>query len=384
MQNTGLLIDILIILLILIALGIVYYYTRRFRKPAGDEDKYLSALEYLLDGENKRAIQKFKEVVRENTEHVNAYLRLGDILRKRGLVNNALKIHRDLTLRSGLEPDFQAKVQRSLMLDYESLGEFEKAAQIAASILKTNGAYQSEMAAKLLGYYEKLRNWEAAYSTGKQHLKGTSTLWRKRIALYQVFEGVQLLEDEQGREARIKFKEALKTDPKCTPAYYYLGESYYIEERLEEAVKEWQELCRKIPEHAHVVFDPLERAWFELGKFTEAEKLYNDILTVDAENVDAALALAEIYNKKGDYDRSLDILDRVENIKPNEPKIIGYRIQTLHSKSQYKTASERALEFFAERNYLDSKKFVCQECQYHTEKPLWICPQCQSIDSFNL
>ena len=155
----------------------------------------------------------------------------------------------------------------------------------------------------------------------KKYFKPIPQFLKQKMALYRVFEGLKLAEESNGKEARIKFKEALKQDPKCAAAYYYLGHSYIQEERLEDAVKEWQSLCSKIPEKAHVVFDDLEKTWFELGNFAEAENLYNKILEENTDDIHAALALAEIYNKKGEYDRALEILQRYEDIYPDHPRV---------------------------------------------------------------
>jgi len=384
MQNTSFVTEILIILLILIALGIIYYYTRRIRKGAPSKDNYLAALEYLVDGDYKRAIQKFKEAVREDTDNIEAYLRLGDLLRERGMTKNALKIHKDLTFRSGLPEEIVQKVNWSLMLDYEGIGELDNASEIAKKLLEKDGMYAKEAANKLLHYLEQKGEWEEAYNACKKFIKPVPSHLKKRMALYQVFEGLKLMDQDQGRDARIKFKDALKNDPECAAAYYYLGKSYVQEERLEDAIREWNNLCKKIPGKAHVVFDPLEKAWFELGRFAEAEKLYSDLLSSDGSNMYAALALSEIYDKKGDYDQALDLLERIESNHPNDPRIVGRRVKILFNKGQYKIASSRAIDYFKQHNFLDDKKYICQECHYQSVEPLWICPQCKSIDSFNI
>lgn len=384
MQNTNFVTELLIILLILLALGIIYYYTRRIRKGTPSKNNYLAALEHLVDGEYKRAIQKFKEAVREDTENIEAYLRLGDLLRERGMSKNALKIHKDLTFRSSLPEEVVQKVNWSLMLDYEVMGELDKAAEIAQKLLEKDGPYSREAANKLLHYLEQKGEWEEAYNACKKFIKPIPAHLKKRLALYQVFEGLQLMDQDEGRDARIKFKDALKNDPKCAAAYYYLGKSYVQEERLEDAIREWNNLCKKIPEKAHVVFDSLEKAWFELGRFAEAEKLYTDLLSSDGTNVYAALALAEIYDKKGDYDLALDLLERIESNHPDDPRIVGRRIKILFNKGQYKIASSKAIDYFKQHNLLENRKYICQECHYQSIEPLWICPQCKSIDSFNI
>ncbi|MBN2364628.1 MAG: hypothetical protein EH225_00625 [Calditrichaeota bacterium] len=382
MQNSTMLTELLIALLVIAALLIIYYFTREYRKPRGGRNNYLEALEYLVDGNEKWAIQKFKEAIRENSENIDAYLRLGDLLRKKGLTSNALKIHKDLMLRSNLSGDTQTKIKYSLMLDYEMMGNTAQAIETAYSILENDKSFHAETATRLLNYLEKEEKWQEAYDTIKKYFKNPSTQLKKKAALYLVFDGLKLQEKEQGRDARIKYKEALKTDSNCAAAYYYLGSSYYAEGRLEDAVQEWKTLCAAIPPKAQVAFDDLERTWFDLGKFTEAEKLYKSIVDKNPQNIHAYISLAEIYEKKEDFDTALDILDRMSEEFKGEPQIVGYKIQLLLNKNQNKQAGSHALEFFQKNFTLTDIKFECQECQYISNKPLWICPQCKSIDSF--
>ncbi|OGB61805.1 MAG: hypothetical protein A2Y94_05155 [Caldithrix sp. RBG_13_44_9] len=383
MQSSDLLMELLIILLVIAALIIIYYYTRVYRKPKADKGSYLAALEYLADGNEKWAIQKFKETVRDDSENVQAYLRLGDLLRKRGFANNALKIHKDLTFRGNLFPEIRDKIQFSLLLDYEATGNYKVAIELANSIIENDKTYQNEAALRLLNYLEREERWQEAFLTIKKCFKELTPLLIKKSALYLVFEGLKIQEKGEGREARIKFKESMKIDPECAAAFYCLGKSYYVEDRLEDAIHEWENLCRTLPKKAYLTFKDLERSWFEMGKFTEAEKLYKGILAKDSKNIFATVALAEIYTKKEDFERALDVLDRLGDENQHDPQIVGFKLKILSNKNQYKQAIHHALDYFNKRYDLSERRFECQECQYKSDEPIWICPQCKSIDSFD-
>lgn len=376
--------EILILTLVIVAILIIYYMTKFYRKPAKGKNTYLEALEHLADGDYKWAIQKFKEVVREDTDNIQAYLRLGDLLRKKGLASNALKIHKDLMLRSNLSPDLKQKIEYSLLLDYESLNDVKLVIKIGNNILNNSQNYFEEVPLKLVKYLEKDEDWEEAFSIIKKYCKTLTNDLKRKLALYRVFEGLNLIEKNEDRDARIKFRESMKLDETCASGYFYLGKSYYSENRLDDAIQAWKNLCEKIPEKAYIAFESLEKAWFDLGKFTEAEKLYKDLWNKYPENVDAALALAEIFDKKGEQDTAVEILNQLEEKVPNNPRINGYRIQYLYNKNQYKVASSYAVDFFRNQSIISDKKFVCNKCNHLSNEPTWICPECKSIDSYNI
>lgn len=68
-----------------IVLLIIAFWSRSRRKEAVPSQRaYLEALKALVAGEDKIAFQRFKQVVVEDTNNVDAYLKLGDLFRKKG------------------------------------------------------------------------------------------------------------------------------------------------------------------------------------------------------------------------------------------------------------------------------------------------------------
>jgi tetratricopeptide (TPR) repeat protein len=53
------------------------------------------------------------------------------------------------------------------------------------------------------------------------------------------------------------------------------------------------------PREAHRVFDRLKRSLFEVGQFNQIAGIFEKILEQDPSNPYAAVALAELYEKKG-------------------------------------------------------------------------------------
>ncbi|MFZ0390380.1 MAG: tetratricopeptide repeat protein [Calditrichia bacterium] len=384
MENSGYLPEIIIILSLIAALIIIFYFARRYRRQDRDKNKYQTALEMVVDRDYKNAIQMFKEVVREDSENVEAYLRLGDLLRERGLPKNALRIHKDLTLRSGLTKPLQARIQHSMMLDYEMLQDYQQAARIARTMLEENQHSANLYIEKLLFYSEKNQEWESAEIIAKKYTKELPERYGRRLALYRVLHGLELQEKDQGRDARVKFKEAIKADSQCAAAYYYLGKSYYVEDRAQEAVDQWRTLCTKVPDQCYIVYADLEKTWFEMGKFTEAEKLYTGLLEKNPDNIPAALALASIYSKKGNFEQAQEILERIEKLHPGDERILARHTHVLFEKSEFKSAGNKALKYFQDKGLLENQYYTCSKCGYKNDYPIWICPECQTIESYNI
>jgi lipopolysaccharide biosynthesis regulator YciM len=376
--------EITLLVIILVAIALVVWYSVSQKRSQTVENAYLEALEYMVEGNDRLAIQKLKEAVRHDTENISAYLRLGDLLRRKGMLNNAVRIHKDLTLRGNLTYTDQLRIHKSLLLDYELTKDYDAGITTANNILRLDRNPEAWVVLKLLVMLEKKQQWVEAEQIANKYSGLLPSNYTHRIALYLIFKGLQLQERGSGKDARITFKEALKKDPACVAAYYYLGESYINENRLEDAVKAWKRLCDAAPDKAYIVYPELEKAWFEMGRFADAENLYQEQLNNPKRSLKAGLALTEIYNKKGDYDNALEIMNRMEDEFHTSPELISKKVSVFYNKGQYKQAASHALTLFENRFGKGNSEYTCNVCQNIEETPTWICPKCQSMDSYNI
>ena len=95
------------------------------------------------------------------------------------------------------------------------------------------------------------------------------------------------------------FKEAINMDPACVQAYIKIGDSYTLENRLEDAVAVWQKLLKTVPEAANAVLGRLKKALFDLGRFGDISTVCEEILETSPKNLEARLTLADYHLKKG-------------------------------------------------------------------------------------
>lgn len=378
--------ELLVIVVLLGAIAVVIWYSRRQQGSGATRNTYLSALERLAEGNEREAVQLFKAAVRENTDNIPAYLYLGDLLRRRGMLSNAVKIHRDLTLRPGLSPDATRRIRQSLVRDYHAMGNAEEGAPIARELLEKERLEEPWIAMALLEMLEQQRRWDEAAGVLDRYGKliGEAIDVDSRAALYLVFRGLALQDAGKGRDARIKYKEALKRHDRCAAAYYYLGRSYHGEGRLDDAVSAWTRLCEAIPEKAFLAFPELEKAWFEIGRFADAETLYQNLLARKPASLPAGLALAEIYAKKGDFEGALEVMEQLESEYGDGAHLAGRMTRVLHQNGQYKQAADRALAYFEGpgRAATPAVALSCRKCNTQLTTPEWICPSCGAIDSF--
>ncbi len=333
---------ILILFLAVLSLAFYSVYTRK--KIVQEMDApYLQALKYMAEGENRRAVEKFKEAVRQTSENIDAYIKLGVILRNEGLYKNAIRIHKDLTLRGNLGPEDLINVKKNLVLDYWYLKDYTKAEYYLNQLLENKN--QIDWAAPYLTkIFEKREEWEKAFVILQKSSLAQEDKGKLKMASLKVKQGLQIADNQKEKEARILFKEAQKIDPNCEEAYLQLGDSYLRENRTNDAIKTWTDLTKKVPDKAPKAFKRLEKAWFEKGQFSKIEDLYTSMLKDNPEYLPAIIALSEILRKKGEHNQALNLLEGAQKTDLDPGKIKTQMIKIYIDKNQYKDAAQLALE----------------------------------------
>jgi lipopolysaccharide biosynthesis regulator YciM len=342
-----------IIVLFCIVLIMALYSVYARKKVVSDEDNpYVMALKYMAEGENRLAVEKFKEAVRDNSSNIDAYLKLGTILRNEGLYKNAIRIHQDLTLRGNLGSNELIEVKKNLILDYWYLRDYTKA-EYYLNQLKDDKSLIDWITPYLVKILEKKGEWQQAIDILNKSSLSHEQKGKYKIAGLKVKKGQKLAQDQEEKDARILFKEAIKIDHECAEGYLQLGDSYIRDNRTTDAINAWTDLCKKVPDKAHLAFDRLEKAWFEKGKFSKIEELYHSMLQEDENYLPAIIALSEIYRKKGDYDQALKLLQGAQKRDLESDLIQSQMAKVSLDKGQFKEAATLALDLLTKANQIE-------------------------------
>lgn len=363
--------------LALVGYVIYFLYHRASGKTQQEKKAYLLALKYIAENDTRRAIEKLKETVRTDTNNIDAYIKLGDILRREGLVNNAVRIHKDLTLRGNVDSEDKGKIWFSLGLDYLAAEKYDKA-ETCFLELKNKKEYVKRIAPFLIRIYEKTESYQKAFNLLKESENIVAENRHHKMAIYKIFEGQKSTAEKDHKKARILFKEALKYDPACIFAHLYLGDSYIEEQRPDDALEVWKNFCKKYPQKSYVMFSRLEKAWYDKGQFNKIEELYDSILKEDPDNVQATLALSRFLRKKGEFDTALSLVNQRLVNNGDQDLLMAELARIYWDRENFKQAGEAALGIL-EKHIANSVTYTCKQCGYQANEPFLKCPECGYI-----
>ena len=307
-------------ILFAIVIGAYFYYRsiNSNNKPLVDA-LYTEALNSMVSGDTNSAIGILKRIVKQDSNHVRAYLQLGNILRNDN-PEQAIKIHQSLTVRPNLSSKMQVDIHSALADDYRLLSNNSKAKEEAKLIL---GIEKRNLWALnfLINISIENQNWEEAFKWTKQLQKITGKKAANDEARFDVYKGLDCLEDGNIETARSLFKKAIKMNPEFPLSYRYLGDVFEQTRDLVKALENWEKFALKDLNGGTAVYTKIESALFDLGRFSEVEKFYRKILQHNPSNFEATIRLANVLEEKGESAAALTLIESASSNEENDIRI---------------------------------------------------------------
>ena len=320
---------ILSILVIAIGTSLFFYYKKKPLIKNNSNKLYTEALNMLVRGDSQNAIRLLRDVVKQDTNHLDAYLQLGDILRDEGNSQNAIKIHQSLTVRPGLDDKLQIQIHQSLAKDYLSLNEISLAKKEAEMILNIDKKefWATEF---LLDLAEKSHDWAQAAHLIKTLDSNNSDI--TRLARFKVYEGMGKFENDDRKGAEQCFNKAIEIAPNFGLPHLYLGNLFSENRNLVKALDHWEQYALLDLKNGSSIYSKIESALFDLGRFSEVEKFYQRALKNNPRNLDALAKIANVLEEKGERQKALDL---VEDALSQYEDSIKLRLMKLKLSIQY-------------------------------------------------
>ncbi len=303
---------------------------------------YFKGLNHLLNGQQDAAVDSFIEAVQNDPDTSELHFTLGNLFRRRGEYDRAVRVHEHLLARGDLSPADRERATYALAQDFSKAGLLDRA-ESALAKLDTIPAKQL-----LLAVCERGRDWTGADKVAEQLQAQGAGSYEKRRAHYLC---------EQGR-----FDEALALSPGSPRAYLELAQ-----QKMQSAPDQAFALLRLALTHAPQAA-PLFAAPLVQSAQTEA----------DAQT--ATTLLESIYHET----QSLDLLAALVS-KGWKPKQDAYTAHLTHSPSLVAasyliTAPETAAALTRATEPL--LRYRCAACGFEVRQYFWQCPGCQGWDSY--
>jgi lipopolysaccharide biosynthesis regulator YciM len=369
----------MIIVVALIAM-VLYLYFHRQREKTQAYHPYLESLVALLDNDDELAMKRLKEAVNADSDLFDAYLRLGDLYRKKGDAARAMQIHQSLTARPTLKKHEEKKLYYALAQDATAAGRPNRAVSFLREVMKVDnkdrGAYDL-----ILKIYEDMGSYSDCVSIYEE--SSFKPKQDSRRAFYYAalardkMEGAGEGEEEGGKEVVNLLRKALRIAPDSITATYHMGNFFERGGELKKAREYYLRIIDQHPAYAFLILPHFEKVSFELGSFNDIIPIYEKIAGQDPRNFSVAFALADLYEKKNDVEAARDVYQRLSELFPHSvlPKI---RLMKLKTDDKSTLASLDDIE-----KTIGGQEYRCSQCGHTRADFSFLCEKCHSIESFS-
>ena len=372
------------IILILCVVAVIFHrvwvsISAKCRRDAG-RSPYVEGLSSLLDGDYNSALGLLRRAVRDQPQDVDPYLRLGDVLRETGEIKRATQIHRELTVRPSMPKKTLARIFLSLARDYVKARRLDRAAAAYEHVLEID-AHSEHAMNELLDVYEEMHEWDKAYLLRRNISKIKRIDDTRFLALYKAYVGKSYLDRGDLDRAESSLKDALKIDSECAGAYLYLGDVYYTNGNIDNAISSWRRIVTLFPDIAYITFRRLEKAFYEKGKFEKIVDLYDGVLERNPGDVRTLMTLASIHRRKGNLDDALRLCQTALEFDPGSRRVKQALARLYYEKGDTEKSLKAMVEAFNGFS-ADEEHYTCAKCDYRSNEVLWRCPRCKEWETF--
>jgi lipopolysaccharide biosynthesis regulator YciM len=371
----------LVWLLLPVAAAVGWYSARNSKgKPGGCSDsilgpEYIKGLNYLLNEQQDKAIDVFIRMLEVNSDTVETHLALGNLFRKRGEVDRAIRIHQNLVARPNLEDEERMDALLELGQDYMKAGLFDRAEGLFLE-LNDNNVHLSSVLPLLLDIYQQEKDWHNAIAIAEQMGFVGEQPARTVIAQFycELAENARATDD---LDAALGYLDkADEYHPHCARARLVRGFIARQQGDCRLALKAFEQVVEKDIDLLPVILDDMHACHAELGSLPDMIAYLRHAIPKYA-GISPVLALADILGREqGDAKAAEFIADELGR----RPSVRGLArfidLSLVHSEG---TARENLLILKNMTDQLLENKpvYACSNCGFTGKTLHWKCPGCR-------
>lgn len=380
----------LLLVLLFLAVGAGWVLGRGAAgRDASDEaappSQYYLGLNFLLDGEQESALKAFSEALAVNAETFETHITFGSLLRKRGEVDNAIKIHQSLLSRSRL-PDVQKnQAHLELAKDFIAAGLLDRAEQLLKDLIELSEDHRLDAKVLLVEVFEASRDWDQAYKLTESQLLEASddngqeaTVIKAHAKLgHYCCEAAEDKESAGDLEAARELAErALNWTEESVWPHLILARLDQQQDQPRRAYDRLMTAARMSPERLPEFASQLIAVSDSVNARADLTPLFATLLT-QREDPQLRVILADEHGARGDDAKALDIIKQGLNKKPSS-RLLMQALTLLGEEVATPEIIEGAKKLASRQS-----AYLCGVCGFHGPSFYWQCPGCKSWDTLH-
>jgi len=371
----------LVVLPLVFAAG---WFGRGFESKARATDhaalprSYFRGLNWLLNDQHDKAIDAFIEVVKLDPETIELHHALGNLFRRRGEFDRAVRIHTHLLNRSDLPARQRSQALAELGQDYLKGGLLDRAEDAFTRLLEDSD-HRFDALRALLRIFQMEREWTKAIDCALRLEREAGENHQVAIAHYHCELADLALAAGRLDDAEREIDEALAVDRKSVRALMLAGDLALRRNDREGALKYWQRVESVSRDHVSLIAERVTTTLDALGRRNEALNWLRRAL-LDAPSVDL---LDVAYQRALQWESPATAEELVANEIKRHPSLLGFE-RLAEARLAIAPGDEELtlLSSLLKSHARKLARYRCSKCGFSAREFHWNCPGCTSWDSY--
>lgn len=337
---------------------------------------YFKGLNYLLNEQQDQAIDAFIEAVQNDPDTTELHFALGNLFRRRGEYNRAVRVHEHLLSRGDLSRTDRERAQHALALDFLKAGLLDRAEDALRRLEGTAFEAQARMA--LLAIYERSRDWPQASDIAQRMQAAQQGDFSTRQAHYLCEQALAHAAHGELDAARALLERAVATAPQAARARIELARLHQRMGHADAALQALTQLAEAAPTALPLAASLLVEVAGQAGQAPKAHALlvrqYEQMPALDL--LEAIVTLESAGAQGGATARGwyLRHLEHEPSLVAATRWLAGEQLAPPDVQPQVQRALEHASKPLT--------RYRCAACGFEARQHFWQCPGCQTWDSY--
>lgn len=337
---------------------------------------YFKGLNFLLNEQQDQAIDAFIEAVQNDPDTSELHFALGNLFRRRGEYDRAVRVHEHLLSRGDLTPADRERAQHALALDFLKAGLLDRAEDALNRLEGTSFEAQARLA--LLAIYERSRDWSHAASIAQKMHAADQGDFSTRQAHYLCEQALALSVQGDRAGAKALLEQAIAAAPDAARARIELARLQQLMGQPDAVLATLQTLGERAPAALPLAAPLLVEAGNATGRQAEVHARlvahYEQSPSLDVLESIVAMEAANDATQATARARYVQHLDKERSLVAAAKWLSAEKLEHEEFHPQIQRALEHAVKPLT--------RYRCAACGFEARQHFWQCPGCQTWDSY--
>ncbi len=340
---------------------------------------YFKGLNHLLNDQPDKAIDAFIEIVTLDPETADMHFALGNLFRRRGEIERAIRVHQNLLARPDLPLEQRTHAQYELGMDYLKAGLLDRAEETFNGLVE--GSYSVQARKALLEIYQREKEWSRAIDAASGLQSSGAGARQKEIAQFYCELAQDALVRSDLADAMSLLDKALHADRNSVRATMLLGDALVAQGEVESALTVWKRVEQQSVPHVALVAGRLMDGYRRVGRPQEGVNLLRSYLS-EASSIDLIDVIFKAVIELDGVEAAKALV--VDELRRN-PTLLG--LDKLLEARLMDAPAHIWEELSMVKNLIHGytaklARYQCSHCGFKARQYYWQCPGCSNWETY--